>query len=205
MGPPRSVEPQLGVCRGGGWPLTLRTGGRFQVAGGRCRGLKGLCSLGLGMAPGKRRTPGPRLARRARKTAERRTAGLQGSPASGMRLVSTTRSREWRRWSRRPRRKIGIRSRYAAHWRPVLAASVVRREASVWGSVSGPLKPSSHARSESSPYVRRQSGNFDAACRRSSVPVRTSRSVTSTLPSHTAESPDFSPPRSPAIAVTATF
>ena len=32
------------------------------------------------------------------------------------------------------------------YWRPFLAPSVVRREASVWVSVSGPLMPSSHAR-----------------------------------------------------------
>jgi hypothetical protein len=38
------------------------------------------------------------------------------------------------------------RSRCAAHWRPFLAPSMVRGEASVWGSVSGPLMPSSHAR-----------------------------------------------------------
>ena len=38
------------------------------------------------------------------------------------------------------------RSRCAAHWRPFLAPSMVRREASVWVSVSGPLMPSSHAR-----------------------------------------------------------
>ncbi len=55
------------------------------------------------------------------------------------------------------------------------------------------------------PCVRHQSGNFDAACRRSSVPVRTSSSVTRTLPCRLAESPDFSPPPSPAITVSATF
>ncbi len=58
---------------------------------------------------------------------------------------------------------------------------------------------------ESSPCVRPQSGDFDAACRRSSVPVRTSSSVARTLPCRLAESPDFSPPPSPAIAVPATF
>ncbi len=58
---------------------------------------------------------------------------------------------------------------------------------------------------ESSSYVRRRSGNSDVACRRSSVPVTTSRSVTRTLPCHIAESPNFSPPPSPAIAVSATF
>ena len=58
---------------------------------------------------------------------------------------------------------------------------------------------------ESSPYVRHHSGNFDAACRRSSVPVWTSRSVTRTLPCRLAESHNFSPPPSPAIAVSATL
>jgi len=58
---------------------------------------------------------------------------------------------------------------------------------------------------ESSPCVRHQSGKFDAACRRSFVPVRTSSSVTRTLPCRLAESRNFSPPPSPAIAVPATF
>jgi hypothetical protein len=58
---------------------------------------------------------------------------------------------------------------------------------------------------ESSPYVRHQLGKFDAACRRTSVPVTTSSSVTRKLPCRLAESPDFSPPPSPAIAVPATF
>ena len=58
---------------------------------------------------------------------------------------------------------------------------------------------------ESSPCVRHQSGKFDAACRRSFVPVRTSSSVTRTPPCRLAESHNFSPPPSPAIAVSATF
>jgi hypothetical protein len=58
---------------------------------------------------------------------------------------------------------------------------------------------------ESSPYVRRISGNSDAACRCSSVPVRTSSSVSRTLPCRLAESHNFSPPPSPAIFVSATF
>jgi len=49
------------------------------------------------------------------------------------------------------------------------------------------------------------SGNSEAACRRSFVPVRTSSSVTRTLPCRLAESRNFSPPPSPAIAVPATF
>ena len=58
---------------------------------------------------------------------------------------------------------------------------------------------------ESSPYVRHQPGKFDAACRRSFVPVWTSSSVTRTLRCRLAESHNFSPPPSPAIAVPATF
>ena len=55
---------------------------------------------------------------------------------------------------------------------------------------------------ESSPYVvRRPSGNIGFPCRRSSVPVRTPRPVTRTLPCHLAESRNFSPPPSAAIAV----
>jgi hypothetical protein len=68
--------------------------------------------------------------------------------------------------------------------------------------VARPIRPCC---AESSSYVRHQSGNCDAACRRSSVPVTTSPSVTRTLPCRPAESPDFSPPPSPAIAVPATF
>ncbi len=58
---------------------------------------------------------------------------------------------------------------------------------------------------ESSPYVMHQSGDSDAACRRSSMTVRTSRSVARTLPCRLAESHNFSPPPSPASAVPATF
>jgi hypothetical protein len=97
------------------------------------------------------------------------------------------------------------RSRCAAHWGPFLAPSMVRREASVWGSVSGPLM-SSHARfGLAVPNPALTSDKFDVACRRSSVPVTTPRSVTRTLPRHIAESPNFSPPPPPAIVVSATF
>jgi hypothetical protein len=68
--------------------------------------------------------------------------------------------------------------------------------------VARPIRPCC---AESSPYVRRPSGTFDDACRRSFVPVTTSRSVTRTLPCRLAESQNFSPPPSPAIAVSATF
>jgi hypothetical protein len=98
------------------------------------------------------------------------------------------------------------RSRCAAHWRPFLAPSMVRREASAWGSVSGPLLPSSHARFGMLCRIQPPApGFFDVACRRSSVPVTTSRSVNRTLPCHLAESSNFSPSPSPAIAVSATF
>jgi hypothetical protein len=58
---------------------------------------------------------------------------------------------------------------------------------------------------ESRPYGMHQPGKIDNACRRSSVPVMTSISVTRTLPCRLAESHNFSPPPSPAIAVPATF
>ena len=64
--------------------------------------------------------------------------------------------------------------------------------------VARPIRPCC---AESPPCVRRRSGNCDVACRRSSVPVTTPR----TLPCHIAESPNVSPPPSPAIAVSATF
>ncbi len=68
--------------------------------------------------------------------------------------------------------------------------------------VARPIRP---CRVESSSCVRRPSGNLGDACRRSSGKVRTPRSVTRALPCHIAESHNFSPPPSPAIAVSATF
>jgi hypothetical protein len=67
--------------------------------------------------------------------------------------------------------------------------------------VARPIRPSCV---ESSPCVRHQSGSFVAACRRSSVPVTTSRSVARTLPCRLAESPEDLA-ASFAIAVPATF
>ncbi len=67
--------------------------------------------------------------------------------------------------------------------------------------VARPVRPCC---AESSPCVGQQSGYCDAACRRTCVPVTTSRSVARTLPCRPAESRDFSPPPSPAIAVPAT-
>ncbi len=68
--------------------------------------------------------------------------------------------------------------------------------------VARPIRPCC---AESTSLRRRRSGNFRVACRRSSGTVTTSRGVMSTLPCHIAESPNFSPPPSPAIAVSATF
>jgi hypothetical protein len=66
--------------------------------------------------------------------------------------------------------------------------------------VARPIRPCC---AESTHCVRRRSGKFDVACRRSSGKVRTPRSVTRTLPCRIAESHNFSPPPSPAIAVSA--
>ncbi len=130
------------------------------------------------------------------------------------------------------RRGSGVQTRFASHERMELIEAVkkqdletveVRRPLEAGSSTeSGPSRgglsgsrsvdprcrrrtPDSALLGRSSPYVRRISGTFDAASRCSSVPVRTSSSVTRTLPCHLAECPDFSPPRSPAIAVSATF
>jgi hypothetical protein len=101
------------------------------------------------------------------------------------------------------------RSRCAAYLRPFLAESGPLRGVCLglgqWTLDSVVARPIRPCCVESSPCVRRQSGNFGAACRRSSVPVRTSRSVSRTLLCRLAESPDFSPRPSPAIAVPATF
>ena len=109
-----------------------------------------------------------------------------------------------------PRMQSGRRSRCVAHWGPFLAPTVVRREPSAWGFGQWTLEAFVPRRTrpccaESSPYVRRPSEKFDAAFRRSSVKARTPRSVTRTLACHIAESHNFSPPPSPAIAVSATF
>ena len=102
------------------------------------------------------------------------------------------------------------RSRCAAHWRPFssteygpsLGVCLGLGRWTLDAVVARPIRPCC---AESSPYVRHSSGNFDAACRRSSVPVTTPGSVRRTLPCRLAESHRFSPPPSPAIAVSATF
>ena len=156
-------------------------------------------------------------ARRARRTAERRAAAL------GRRLLGG--STEWE--------ASEYRHDFAAHQERMELIEAVREEDSetvkvrrlleaVSGTECGPsrgvclglgqwtldavvARPIRPCCVESSPYVRHHSGNFDAACRRSSVPVRTSRSVPRTLPCRLAESHNFSPPPSPAIAVSATL
>ncbi len=173
--------------------------------------MRGLCSLGLGMAPGKRRTPGPRLARRAHKTAERRTAGLGREPGQWVdeareydpvqrmaALVEAAEKKDWENFKVRRPLEAGSSCECAPSWGVCLGLGQWTLDA----VVARPIRPCGV---ESSPYVRQQSGNCNAACRCSSVPVRTSRSVARTLPCRLAESPDFSPPPSPAIAVSATF
>ena len=150
--------------------IDVRRGGTFLVAGEGCRGCPG-----TGAARGRFAGGGParfggtlpaghgarQAARRARTTAERRAASLGRRLRGGStewearestrlqytmyRLGSLPTKREWS-WSRRSRSKMLRRSRCAAYWRAFLAPSLVRREASVWVSVSGPLMPSSHAR-----------------------------------------------------------
>ena len=144
MGHRSPSSPDLTCCWGGLPGLT-------RGAGAAARGRFGGPDWGGGFRAGH----GARqAARRARRTAERHAAAvgrgacLEARPSG--RLVSTDSvrcppKREWS-WSRRSRSKMWGRSRCAAHWRPFLAPSVVRREASVWVSVSGPLMPSSHAR-----------------------------------------------------------
>ncbi len=81
----------------------------------------------------------------------------------------------------------------------------------VWGLVSGPLKPSSHAgfglAMLNPPPIRRvePAGNFDFACRRSSMPVTTRIPMTRALPCLIAEPHNFPPPPSPAISVSAPY
>jgi hypothetical protein len=122
-------------------------------------------------------------------------------------------SLEGRRYSQLPRSKNGRRSRCAARLRPFLAPSAVRREPSALGLVSTleafVARRTRPCCANPSPYVKCPSGDFDFACRRSSVPVRLprlcTRSEARTLPCHIAESHNFSPPPSPAIAVSATL
>ena len=175
-----------------------------------------------------RRRHGPRrgvLIRRGRPgaCARRRSVALpvgagayvEARPSARLdRLVSTESGslptkREWS-WSRRSRNKMLRRSRCAAHCRqfsstesgPSRGVCLGLGQWTLDAVVARPIRPCCV---ESSPYVRHQSGNLDAACRRSSVPVRTSSSVTRTLPCRLAESHNFSPPPSPAIAVSATL
>ena len=154
--------------------------------------------------------------RRARRTAERRAAAL------GRRLLGG--STEWEaseyRLDSLPTKRMELIK--AVRKEDSETVKVRRLPEAVSGTEYGPsrgvylglgqwtldavvARPIRPCCVESSPYVRHPSGNFDAACRRSSVPVWTSRSVTRTLPCRLAESHNFSPPPSPAIAVSATF
>ena len=159
-------------------------------------------------------------ARRARKTAERRAASL------GRRLRGG-----WAEWEARESTRLGSTDSVrfprmelieAVKNQDVETVKVRRPLEAGYSTESGPsrgvcrglgqwtldafvARPIRPCWVESSPYVRRISGTFDAACRCSSSPVRTSSSVSRTLPCRLAESHNFSPPPSPAIAVFATF
>ncbi len=70
---------------------------------------------------------------------QRRPRSLPVPPlrsSSEMELFEAAENQDWEK----------VMVRRAAHWRPVPAPSLVRREPSAWGSASGPCKPSSHAR-----------------------------------------------------------
>jgi hypothetical protein len=205
----------LACCWGGpsGLPVQL-VPARGRSAGARpdSGGLRP-----LGMAPGRRRG--------APKTAERRAASL------GRRCPSFTCSYLEARLSgrldeAREYRSVRFQERMelieAVKKQDVVKVKVRRPLEAVTSTESGPsrgvclglgqwtldavvARPIRPCCAESSSYVRHQSGNCDAACRRSSVPVTTSPSVTRTLPCRLAESRNFSPPPSPAIAVPATF
>jgi hypothetical protein len=226
-GPTRAHCPPLVAAER--WGVEVRRGGTLPVTGEGSRA--GVRPLGGGGVPagfgGDSRTGhGARQpARRARKTAERRAASL------GRRLRGGW--AEWEaRESTRLGSTDSVRFRRENHERMELVEAVkkqdvekveVRRPLEAGSStefgpsrgvclglgqwaleavVARPIRPCCV---ESSPHVRHQSGNCDAACRRTSVPVRTSSSVTRTLPCRLAESHNFSLSPSLAIAVPATF
>ncbi len=166
--------------------------------------------------------------RGVRKTAERRAAGQFGPAPSWRlrlsgRLVRVDEAREYRLGSLPTREsrermelveavkkqdveKVEVRRLLEAvsstESGPSRAVCLGLGQWTLDAVVAGPVRPCC---AESSPSVGHQSRDCDAACRRTSVPVRTSSSVTRTLPCRPAESPDFSPPPSAAIAVPATF
>ena len=158
--------------------------------------------------------------RRARKTAERRAASLGrrllgGSTECGrlesrrllvLRFPTKRMEQLIKAVQEQDVEKVKVRRRLEAvsstECGPPRAVCLGLGQWTLDAVVARPIRPCCV---ESSPYVRRQSGNCDAACRRTSVPVRTSSSVARTLPCRLAESPDFSPPPSPAIFVSATF
>ena len=156
-------------------------------------------------------------ARRARKTAERRAAGFLARPNEGreyrigslltrgesrfsresMELIQAVSAQDFEKAKvRRPLEAVS-----STEYGPSRAVCLGLGQWTLDAVVARPIRPCCV---ESSPYVRRPLGNFDAACRRSSMPVTTPRSVARTLPCHH-ESPKFSPPPSPEIAVSATF
>jgi hypothetical protein len=200
LGGAASARRSLSCCWGG--LPGARPRGRGRDSGGLCP---------LGMAPGRRRG--------ARKTAERRAASLGRRLLGGSTLSGRLdEAREYRLGSHQKRmeliqavkeqdvEKVKVRRPLEAvsstECGPPRAVCLGLGQWTLDAVVARPIRPCCV---ESSPYVRRQSGNCDAACRRTYLPVRTSSSVTRTLPCRLAESPDFSPPPSPAIFVSATF
>ena len=207
--------------------IDVRRGGTFLVAGEGCRGrpvplvrraaalrggptgLGGLCPLGT--APGRRR--GGRARRRSVALPVGAGAYVEVRPSGRLdKLVSTESGRFQERMElvkavrEQDLEKVEVRRLLEAFLGtesgPSRGVCLGLGQWTLDAVVARPIRPCCV---ESSPYVRHQSGNFDAACRRSSVPVWTSRSVTRTLPCRLAESHNFSPPPSPAIAVSATF
>jgi hypothetical protein len=115
-----------------------------------------------------------------------------------MELIKAAQKKDWEKVKvRRPLEAVS-----STEYGPSRAVCLGLGQWTLDAVVARPTRP---CYAESSAYIRRPSGNFDAACRRSFVPVRTSSSVARTLPCRLAESPDFSRPPSPAIAVSATF
>ena len=224
-GPTRAHCPSLVAAGRPG--IDVRRGGTFLVAGEPCRGCPShwcgarplcggawpdsgaLCSLG--MAPSRRR--GGRARRRSVALPVGAGAYVEARPSGRLdRLVSTESGRFQERMElieavqKQDAEEVEVRrpleAFLSAESGPSRGVCLGLGQWTLDAVVARPIRPCCV---ESSPYVRHQSGNLDAACRRSSVPVWTSRSVTRTLPCRLAESHNFSPPPSPAIAVSATF
>ncbi len=125
--------------------------------------MRGFCSLGLGMAPGRRRTPGPRLARRARKT---RSVALRFGQAGAslgaarvgrqalstdsffrMALLEAAKKKDWEKVQvRRPLEAVS-----STEYGPSQAVRLKLGQWTLDAVVARPIRPCC---AESSPYVR---------------------------------------------------